>query len=74
MATQKLSPEAFPAKAKPKRAALYCRVSTGDQHLETQLWSAIAPPLPIFCGAGVYWRRAAKIEFQTARIQGGQDE
>ena len=23
---------------------------------------------------GVYWRRAAKIEFQTARIQGGQDE
>jgi len=23
---------------------------------------------------GVYWRPAAKIEFQTARIQGGQDE
>ena len=23
---------------------------------------------------GVYWRRAAKSEFQTARIQGGQDE
>ena len=23
---------------------------------------------------GVYWRRAARIEFQTARIQGGQDE
>jgi DNA invertase Pin-like site-specific DNA recombinase len=38
MATEKLSPEAFPAKAKPKRAALYCRVSTGDQHLEIQLY------------------------------------
>jgi DNA invertase Pin-like site-specific DNA recombinase len=36
MATEKLSPEVFPAKAKPKRAALYCRVSTGDQHPETQ--------------------------------------
>jgi DNA invertase Pin-like site-specific DNA recombinase len=38
MATEKLSPEAFPAKTKPKRAALYCRVSTGDQHPETQLY------------------------------------
>jgi DNA invertase Pin-like site-specific DNA recombinase len=38
MANEKLSPEAFPTKAKPKRAALYCRVSTGDQHLETQLY------------------------------------
>ena len=37
MATEKLSPEVFPAKAKPKRAALYCRVSTADQHPETQL-------------------------------------
>ncbi len=37
MATEKLSPGALPTKAKPKRAALYCRVSTGDQHLETQL-------------------------------------
>lgn len=25
-------------KAKPKRAGLYCRVSTGDQHAETQLY------------------------------------
>ena len=38
MATEKLSPEAFPVKIKPKRAALYCRVSTGDQHPETQLY------------------------------------
>jgi DNA invertase Pin-like site-specific DNA recombinase len=38
MATEKLSPEVFPAKAKPKRAALYCRASTGDQHPETQLY------------------------------------
>jgi DNA invertase Pin-like site-specific DNA recombinase len=37
MATEKLSSGALPTKAKPKRAALYCRVSTGDQHLETQL-------------------------------------
>jgi DNA invertase Pin-like site-specific DNA recombinase len=37
MAAEKLSPEGFPAKTKPKRAALYCRVSTGDQHPETQL-------------------------------------
>ncbi len=37
MATEKLSPEGFPAKAKPKRAALYCRISTADQHPETQL-------------------------------------
>jgi DNA invertase Pin-like site-specific DNA recombinase len=38
MATEKLSPEGFPAKIKPKRAALYCRVSTADQHPETQLY------------------------------------
>ena len=37
MATEKLSPEVLPIKAKPKRVALYCRASTGDQHLETQL-------------------------------------
>jgi DNA invertase Pin-like site-specific DNA recombinase len=37
MATEKLSPGALPTKAKPKRAAIYARVSTGDQHLETQL-------------------------------------
>ena len=37
MAAEKLSPAALPTKAKPKRVALYCRVSTGDQHLETQL-------------------------------------
>jgi DNA invertase Pin-like site-specific DNA recombinase len=37
MATEKLSPNGFPAKTKPKRAALYCRVSTADQHPETQL-------------------------------------
>ena len=38
MATEKLSPGALPTKAKPKRAAIYARVSTGDQHLETQLF------------------------------------
>lgn len=38
MATEKLSPEQFTAKTKPKRATLYCRVSTGDQHPETQLY------------------------------------
>ena len=38
MATEKLSPEGFRAKTKLKRAALYCRVSTGDQHPETQLY------------------------------------
>src|ERR1700741_1857650 len=37
MATEKLSPGALPTKAKPKRVALYCRISTGEQHLETQL-------------------------------------
>jgi DNA invertase Pin-like site-specific DNA recombinase len=38
MAIEKLSPEGFPAKAKPKRAALYSRISTADQHPETQLY------------------------------------
>src|SRR6201993_3208169 len=45
MADQKLSPSGspakiqFPAKAVPgKRAVLYTRVSTGDQHAETQLY------------------------------------
>ncbi len=38
MATGKLSPEVFPARAKSKRAAIYTRVSTGDQHIETQLY------------------------------------
>jgi DNA invertase Pin-like site-specific DNA recombinase len=37
MATEKLSPGVLPTKVKPKRAAIYARVSTGDQHLETQL-------------------------------------
>jgi DNA invertase Pin-like site-specific DNA recombinase len=37
MATEKLSPGALPTKAKPKRVATYARVSTGDQHVETQL-------------------------------------
>ena len=37
MANEKLSPAALRTKAEPKRAAIYARVSTGDQHLETQL-------------------------------------
>jgi DNA invertase Pin-like site-specific DNA recombinase len=37
MANEKLSPAAPRTKAKPKRVAIYARVSTGDQHLETQL-------------------------------------
>ncbi|MGB8442776.1 MAG: recombinase family protein [Candidatus Acidiferrales bacterium] len=37
MATEKLSSGALPTKAKPKRAAIYARVSTGDQHVEAQL-------------------------------------
>jgi DNA invertase Pin-like site-specific DNA recombinase len=37
MATEKLSPERFLAKSKRRRAALYCRVSTSDQHVQTQL-------------------------------------
>jgi DNA invertase Pin-like site-specific DNA recombinase len=36
MANEKLPPEAIPAKAKSKRAVIYTRVSTPDQHLETQ--------------------------------------
>jgi DNA invertase Pin-like site-specific DNA recombinase len=38
MATEKLSPGVLPTKVKPKREALYCRVSTADQHPETQLY------------------------------------
>ena len=38
MASETLSPGAFPTKPKPKRAAIYCRVSTADQHPETQLY------------------------------------
>jgi DNA invertase Pin-like site-specific DNA recombinase len=38
MADEKLSPEAFPVKPKSKRAVIYVRVSTGDQHVETQLY------------------------------------
>jgi DNA invertase Pin-like site-specific DNA recombinase len=38
MATEKLSPGILSTKAKPKRVALYCRVSTADQHPETQLY------------------------------------
>jgi predicted site-specific integrase-resolvase len=44
MATQTLPPTALPSKVEiqqskvlKKRAALYARVSTGDQHPETQL-------------------------------------
>ena len=36
MANEKLSPATPRTKAKPKRAVIYARVSTGDQHLETQ--------------------------------------
>lgn len=38
MANEKLSSEVFPAKSRSKRVAIYTRVSTGDQHLETQLF------------------------------------
>jgi len=38
MATEKLSPEVFPTKVRSKRVAIYTRVSTGDQHIETQLY------------------------------------
>src|SRR5580692_7502933 len=38
MAIEKLSPEVFTAKHRSKRVAIYTRVSTGDQHLETQLY------------------------------------
>ena len=31
-------PRVFPARAKSKRAAIYTRVSTVDQHPETQLY------------------------------------
>ena len=37
MANEPLSPAVFPTKLKSKRAAIYTRVSTGDQHIETQL-------------------------------------
>jgi len=36
MATENVSSGAIPTKPKPKRAAIYCRVSTADQHPETQ--------------------------------------
>ncbi|MGD0966106.1 MAG: recombinase family protein [Candidatus Acidiferrales bacterium] len=38
MAIEKLSPEAISSKAKSKRAVIYARVSTIDQHPETQLY------------------------------------
>ena len=38
MANQKLSPGTIPTKAKSKRAVIYTRVSTIDQHPETQLY------------------------------------
>jgi resolvase-like protein len=38
MANETLSPQVFPARAKSKPAAIYTRVSTGDQHIETQLY------------------------------------
>ena len=38
MASETLSPQAFPARAKSKRVAIYTRVSTVDQHPETQLY------------------------------------
>src|ERR1700726_4523045 len=38
MATETLSPPAIPARAKSKRAVIYTRVSTIDQHPETQLY------------------------------------
>lgn len=37
MADEKLPPGTIPARAKSKRAAIYTRVSTSDQHPETQL-------------------------------------
>jgi len=38
MASETVSPQVFPARAKSKRAAIYTRVSTADQHSETQLY------------------------------------
>src|ERR1700720_658672 len=38
MAIEKLSPGTIPTKAKLKRAVIYTRVSTVDQHPETQLY------------------------------------
>ena len=38
MAIEKLSPGTIPTKAKSKRAVIYTRVSTIDQHPETQLY------------------------------------
>src|SRR5450631_3983161 len=38
MAIETLSPAAIPTKAKSKRAVIYTRVSTIDQHPETQLY------------------------------------
>ena len=38
MGSETLSPAVYPTKAKSRRAAIYTRVSTGDQHIETQLY------------------------------------
>ena len=38
MAIEKLSLATIPSKSKAKRAAIYTRVSTADQHTETQLY------------------------------------
>src|SRR5215469_12101838 len=38
MAIETVSLQVFPARAKSKRAAIYTRVSTADQHAETQLY------------------------------------
>jgi predicted site-specific integrase-resolvase len=38
MAIETLSPAGIPTKAKSRRAVIYTRVSTIDQHPETQLY------------------------------------
>jgi DNA invertase Pin-like site-specific DNA recombinase len=42
MASEKVSPDTIPTKAKLKRAVIYSRVSTIDQHPETQLYDTRA--------------------------------